>query len=121
MKYPNLELLEYKFRLEVEKLFHLNDWFHYDIEAVVFSQVWGTTSLGFDWHGGLSGQAFTGAYVTAFTLTTPNETICGVFFGDRIAYLIKDPPTEFFKQLAAWNAPSQVQVKRKYCDKVFIR
>lgn len=60
----------------------------------MFPQTWGSTALGF---GGIGGQAMTSAYTTV---------VCddyigwnGVFFGERLAYLILNPNQDFYKDM----------------------
>ena len=63
-----------------------------DFDFNVFSQVWGSTALGFDEIGG---QALTKAYTTV--LKEQNSNMFFVFFGERFAYIVKDPNESFIK------------------------
>jgi len=56
----------------------------------MFEQTWGNTALGF---GGIGGQAITSAYTTV--VRDMYSGWCGVFFGERLAYKIKDPNQKF--------------------------
>lgn len=64
----------------------------------VFPQTWGSTALGFS---GIGGQAMTSAYTTV--VTEDYLGYCGVFFGNRLAYIIKNPKQRFFEDLANHN------------------
>jgi hypothetical protein len=65
-----------------------------EFEFTMFSQTWGSTALGF---GTMGGQMITSAY------TTVVEDIysgwCGVFFGEALAYKIKNPNEKFKKDV----------------------
>lgn len=68
--------------------------YHPVITMYMFPQTWGDTSLGF---GGIGGQAMTTAYTTVIC----EEYIgyYGVFFHERLAYIIKNPNDKFFNDL----------------------
>lgn len=61
----------------------------------VFPQVWGSTALGF---GGVGGQAMTSAYTTV--VEDIESGYYGVFFGTRMAYIIKNPNQKFFEDMS---------------------
>lgn len=63
---------------------------HPEFEMTMFLQTWGDTSLGF---GGIGGQAITSAYTTVVRDTYSGW--CGVFFGEKLAYKIKNPNQTF--------------------------
>lgn len=65
-----------------------------EFEMNMFLQTWGDTSLGF---GGVGGQAMTSAYTTV--VTDVYSGWCGVFFGERLAYKIKDPNQKFYEDV----------------------
>lgn len=65
-----------------------------ELEVEVFPQTWGSTALGF---GGIGGQAMTSAYTTV--VSDYHEGWYGVFFGERLAYLIRNPNRMFFDDL----------------------
>ena len=46
--YPNLELLEYKFKDKIFDAFGVDPRRH-EIEAVMFQQIWPNTACGMDW------------------------------------------------------------------------
>ena len=109
--YPNLELLEFKARLLLEKdNFYTekvkskreeNKYASVSFEAIVFPQVWGSTCLGIDKdeHGGdiISGCAMTKAYTSVFHETLTDTYV--VFFGNRAAYRVSDAPKQFYEDL----------------------
>lgn len=61
----------------------------------MFPQTWGSTALGF---GGIGGQAMTTAYTTV--VEDYNSGWVGVFFGERLAYKIKNPNRRFYDDIA---------------------
>lgn len=63
-----------------------------DFEMTMFKQTWGSTALGF---GGIGGQAMTSAYTTV--VIENYSGWCGVFFGERLAYKIKNPNQKFYE------------------------
>lgn len=83
-EYPNLPLIEEKFR----NLFHdmLNDGF--DFEVQVFKQTFPNTAGIFE-DGGMSGQAFTDQYITV--IYDHQKNIYGVYGGNQLAYALYDP------------------------------
>lgn len=106
MKYPNLELIEKTFKEKVKEkypsAFDANSqWCK--CTADVFIQTWSNRATGFDLEPVYSGQAFTDEYTTVVTLEwyeLSNNILCakqiyGVFFGDKFAYMLKDPNQKF--------------------------
>ena len=72
-----------------------------DFDFTMFSQVWGSTALGFN---SIGGQALTKAYtVIAHEIHT---NIVLVFFGERFAYMIKNPNELFQKDFESHNMKS---------------
>lgn len=65
-----------------------------DIEAVQFSQTWGSTVLGF---GGVGGASMTSAYVTVVHCMRAQAS--AVYFAGRFAYLIKKPHRIFYDDI----------------------
>ena len=106
MKYPNLELIEKTFTEKVKEkypsAFDANSQWR-KCTADMFTQTWSTTATGFDLEGGCSGQAFTDEYTTVMELEwyeLSNGILCpkqiyGVFFGNRLAYILKNPNQKF--------------------------
>lgn len=69
-----------------------------DFDFNVFSQVWGSTALGFN---NIGGQALTKAYTTV--LKELNSNMFFVFFEERFAYMVKDPNELFQKDFENHN------------------
>ena len=88
-----------------------NEYKNPDLEVQVFTQVWGSTALGFS---GFGGQAITKAYTTV--VLDDNELFYSVFFGNRLAYTIKDPSAQFFADLHAQKMKA-VSESRAYIRK----
>ena len=99
MKYPNLELLEYQSKQWINELYPDKLGRYPHAEAYMFPQTWATTALGFD--DGFSGQAFTEAYTTVIRFTTieRDDVYYVVSFGDRVAYIVKNPNKTFYDDL----------------------
>ena len=124
--YPNLELIEYQFKQEIEKRYpNIFEHYYETIWMDVFRQVWASTALGF---GGCGGSAMTGAYTTVVTCvltqrssTTTDTTILetseffGVYFDGRLAYFIEDRPTDkFFEDLKNRDMASVQKATERY-------
>ncbi len=58
----------------------------YDVEVVMFPQMWGSTALGY---GGIGGQAITGAYTVI--IRNSLDDCAAVYFGGagRLAYIVR--------------------------------
>lgn len=70
-----------------------------DLEVfAMFSQMWGSTALGF---GGLGGASMTSAY-TIIIANIHDREFC-VYFGGRFAYKVKNPTDEFFASVRTSN------------------
>lgn len=67
-------------------------WCEYDVYA--FTQMWGSTALGF---GGIGGQAMTKALTTVF-YDSYND-FGAVFFDGGLAYAYKNPSGKFFEDI----------------------
>ncbi|SDK39124.1 hypothetical protein [Bradyrhizobium ottawaense] len=78
----------------------------YDIEVYSFPQGWGSTALGF---GGIGGQAMTSAQTTV-VMCSPSAA---VYFGRRLAYVIKTVNGKFMADLAS-HAMSDVRRHSQY-------
>lgn len=83
----------------------------YEIEMRMFPQAWGSTALGF---GGIGGQAFTSAYT--IVVGEHHSNYWGVYFGDRLAYIIKNPSRVFFEDLKREHM-ADIATKSKYIRK----
>ena len=66
----------------------------FDFNMTVFLQTWKSTALGFS---GIDGSATTKAYTTI--VKDVRSGWCGVFFGENLAYKIKQPNKEFDKDM----------------------
>lgn len=91
--YKDLADLEYDYRAPgsdpTSKIKKLRRPAPFDCDVVMFSQVWGSTALGF---GGIGGAAMTSAY-TVIVFGPSGDA--AVYFGGRLAYHI-DKPNELF-------------------------
>lgn len=65
-----------------------------EIDVIMFTQVWGSTALGF---GGIGGAAMTTAYTVA--VKGPNGDYA-IYFNGRLAYHLEDPSPQFYEDLA---------------------
>ena len=127
MRYPNLELIEFKC-MAIAYENHkeaLKDLFAPKFKMDVFMQTWGNTATGFDADNGCSGQAFTDEYTTVCEISWcrkdkekgivhVEEKIYGVFFGNKIAYMFINPNKHFFKDLKNRNMKSQKNALKEY-------
>lgn len=104
MKYPNLELLEYKLRLALA-----DNYPRLEFEAEMFPQTWSSTALGF---GGIGGQAITTAYTTVFHETY--HDIHAVFFSNQLAYIVKKSNEAFNADLLTRNMADVGKAVTKY-------
>lgn len=90
---PNLELIQERFYNHIKpELSALK--YYPEFELTVFLQAWGSTALGF---GGVGGQAMTSAYTTV--IWEKNIGIYGVFFGEKLGYVIENPNMVFLDDL----------------------
>ena len=92
--YPNLPLIQERFWNRIKDLEIIEEINYLEFEVEVFPQVWGSTALGF---GGVGGQVITNAYTTVIYET--GSGIYGVFFNERLAYIIENPNHLFFEDL----------------------
>ncbi len=126
MRYPNLELIEYKIRLILSKDPEFQaaleakrkerKYAYLEFQAMVFPQVWGSTCTGFDvTEDGIptmGGSMMTTEYTTVFhELLTNTYVVC---FGDRPCYSTKDPNDNFLADLSKMNMASLSEAKKKY-------
>lgn len=93
---PNLELIQERFYNHIKP--ELGDLRYPQFEVNVFLQTWGSTYLGF---GGIEGQAMTSAYTTVIWEETTG--IYGVFFGEGLGYVIKNPNDLFVRDMNSHN------------------
>ena len=129
MKYPNLELIEKTFKEKIKEKYPSifdtsNQW--YKCTADVFVQTWGNTATGFDLEPVCSGQAFTDEYTTVMRLEwheLSNGVFCqkqvyGVFFGNKLAYILRNENQKFEFDLKDRCMNSQKNA-REYVDDEF--
>lgn len=113
-KYPNLELIEYKFKQFVLSgcADILKNVCFMKFRADTFMQTWADTATGFKTEGGFAGQAFTDEYTTVMEMRwcvyeeddkrkwhDSKDVIYGVFFGNKLAYMSINPKEQFFEDL----------------------
>ena len=125
-RYPNLELLEYKF-MEIlkrsdsfakkrEELLSKRFMPPVEFDIDVFSQVWGSTCTAFDIDA--EGRACIGgcAMTKAYTVVIKEEStgLYGVFVDGRFCYLVSDPNVNFLGDLRSRNMASVSEAKEKY-------
>ena len=125
-KYPNLELIEYKFRQllnrdeewkkKVRDAREKNRHIYPDYEAIVFPQIWGSTNTAFDvckdGSPAIGGCAMTKAY-TVVVKETLTETY-GIFVDGEACYMVDNPSDEFYKDLSERNMKSLSEAKDVY-------
>jgi hypothetical protein len=126
LRYPNLELLEYKARLLFEKdedakakvkeienkkkaLGKDRYTIRPEFDAIVFSQMWGSTSTGF---GGFGGSAMTTEYTTI--MREVNTNFYYVFFGSQFCYRVGEPTEQFYTDLRERNLKSMQEAEKVY-------
>ena len=94
----NLGVIEERFRRFIFDKSGLDDDKHSlylgEFRCNVFTQLWGSTTLGFS---GIGGSAMTEAYTTVCNMD--NAEVYGVFFGEKLAYVVKNPNDRFFVDL----------------------
>lgn len=109
--YPNLPLLEFhaKQALSMDAAFcklwreavKKGMYVYLQFDAIVFSQIWGSTCGGFDitkdGKPAIGGSAMTRAYTTVMHETTTDMYV--VFFGEKPCYVVYDPTDDFFRDL----------------------
>lgn len=98
---PCLKLIEDRFWNEIKKSEVCKDYKYPSFELYMFPQTWGSTALGF---GGIGGQAITTAYTTV--VIDKYTSICGVFFGERLAYIVTNPNQLFMEDCIQHNMAS---------------
>lgn len=104
---PCLPLIQERFWNAIKDELDENEKKYYpEFEMLMFKQTWGSTALGF---GGIGGCAMTSAYTT---VVLDNYTgWCGVFFGEVLAYKIKNPNQKFYEDM---RNGQMVEVAKRY-------
>ena len=123
---PNLELLLYKAQQilahDEEFVAALNEkkkergHVSVDFDIEVFSQVWGSTCIGFDvcedGSPAMGGSAMTKEYTTVIHERV-TDCYC-VFFGDRACYKVTNANDDFYEDLANRQMVSLSKAKTRY-------
>lgn len=132
MKYPNLELIEKTFKEKVKEkypyIFNEANAVGHKYTADMFIQTWYNTATGFDLEPVYSGQAFTDEYTTVMRLQWLERSnidnklhtkfLYGVFFGDKLAYILRNENQKFEFDLRDRCMNSQKNA-REYVDDEF--
>lgn len=129
-KYPNLELMEYKFRQILNKN---EKWISKiraykeknpstaryvlpEFDITVFSQVWGSTITAYDvcpdGSPAIGGCAMTKAYTVV--IEEKLTRTFGVFVDDQFCYIVLDPSDAFYEDLKNHDIASISRAKKSY-------
>ena len=125
-KYPNLELIEYKAKLELNKHTVFNQcirdkkenlkYIYPEFEAEVFPQMWGSTCTGIDIdefnNPVITGHAMTKEYTTVVHEIVTDMYV--IFFGNCPGYIVYDPKEVFYEDLKNRNMASKSEAIQKY-------
>ena len=125
-RYPNLELIEYKFlqmlnkdeewKQKVRDQQAENRYLKPDFTVIVFSQIWGSTCTAFDvmpdGSSTVGGCAMTREYTTVIEESLTGTY--GVFIGDRACYKVTNATKEFYDDLAERNMASLSEARKRY-------
>ena len=130
VQYPNLELLEYKFQLILNKSENWQKkikeyreengaYAKYampEFDIIMFPQIWGSTITAFDickdGTPAIGGCAMTKAYTVV--IEEKITQTYGIFVDGRFAYLVTDPTDEFFEDLNNRNMASVSRANKRY-------
>lgn len=124
--YPNLELIEYKFKSSLHSNVEWNmkfqearknhSWAYEQYSVRVFPQLWSSTATAFDvmpdGSPAIAGCAMTEAYTTVI-----HEEITdayGVFIGNEPCYMVMDATDVFYEDLKNCNMRSLSNAKKFY-------
>lgn len=132
MKYPNLELIEETFKEKVKEkyphIFNEANAVWHKCTADMFIQTWCNTATGFDLEPVCSGQAFKDEYTTVMQLQwlewsnvdnkLHTKSLYGVFFGNKLAYILRNQNQKFEFDLRDRCMNSQKNA-REYVDDEF--
>lgn len=123
-KYPNLELMEYRF---FQSLIQDEEWkaefeaikYHpksLDFDVFVFPQIWGSTNTAFDvtpdGEPTIGGCAMTKAYTVVLAERTTK--VFAVFVNDKPAYIVKNATPAFYDDLKNQSMRSYSEAKKYY-------
>lgn len=81
-----------------------------EIDVRLFLQEWSDTSLGFDLHSGLAGQAMT----TAPTVVVTHGRAACVYFGEDLAYTVAKLATAFYEDMRTGHMAKQSLAVARY-------
>lgn len=126
-KYPNLELIEYKFISKLKDIYpEIFVHFYPRVWVEVFEQTWPSTALGF---GGCGGSAMTNAYTTVVTVHFSPKSMTeiniinktpqfrGIYFDGKFAYIVEgEPPKEFFDDLKDRRMADVMVARARYTE-----
>lgn len=125
-KYPNLELIEYKFlqglhgdekwKKRVMELQALDRNLRPEFTVTVFPQMWGSTNTAFDVMPDGS-PAMGGCVMTTAYTTVIQETLTGtygVFIGNKLCYVVSDATKEFYNDLAERSMACLSVARKRY-------
>ncbi len=121
-RYPDLEYLE---AVLMGNIMHNHpeargNVYMRDTSVDMFPQTWPNTAGGFDEPGKMSGQAFTTEYTTVIKISLflgtemNNRVFYGIFFGNKPAYLIENPPEIFFEDLKSRQMKTKYEAEKVY-------
>lgn len=124
--YPNLELIEYKFReslhnneewkAKFKKSKEKHTWAYEQYTVRVFPQMWSSTATAFDvmpdGSPAIAGCAMTEAYTTVIHEEATDAY--GVFIGNEPCYMVMDGTEDFLLDLRNCNMRSLSQAKKYY-------
>lgn len=110
-KYPNLELIDFKAKMylanddswqeKFKKIKKENKYAYVNFDAMVFSQIWGSTCTGFDvckdGSPAIGGCAMTKEYTTVMHETSTDTYV--IFFGEKACYSVEDKNDKFIEDL----------------------
>lgn len=129
-RYPNLELIEYKFKefIASQEIDILKNSCFLKFRTDTFMQTWADTSTGFNIKSGFAGQAFTDEYTTVIEMkwctfesddrkkwhSNEDDSIYGVFFGNELAYVFLNPNERFFEDLKNRRMLAQREAMETY-------
>lgn len=125
-KYPNLELIEYKAKLALNKDTVFNQrikhkkenlkYIYLEFEVEVFPQMWDSTCTGIDIDNFnnpvMAGSAMTKEYTIIIHEIVTDMYI--IFFGDKAAYIVYDPKEVFYEDLRNRNMASKSKSFLRY-------
>ncbi len=92
MEYPDIQYFENYIKATVKGI--------KDITYNIFKQTWATSECGWDEPGSVAFQVLTEDFTTVATIITEDKPVYLVCFGEEFAYMIEEPKSEFFADVA---------------------